>query len=117
MKTEELLVEWGLWLQHSDSGMHGYSSPSLDMVRANGTDKLPALPPHTIDEATAQMVDRLVATLIKHDENKGRSLVMYYAWRESLREIANRWDIDKNKVQQIIQNAVSWIDGAWHQSL
>jgi hypothetical protein len=115
MTTKELLMEWGLWLHHCEGLGLGYTSPALDMLRSNtGRCRVPDLPRHNIEEKLASTVDQLVATLTIHDESKGKALAMYYGDREGVRDIANELKITRTKANQILHEAVAWIDGARH---
>ncbi|WP_055100670.1 antiterminator Q family protein [Alloalcanivorax xenomutans] len=100
--SEQLLVEWGLWLSKSRSPMSGYRSTwSTDSP----------LPDPAIDDDTAAMLDRSVARLRSIHRQQGEALLMYFHGRLSYREIAARLGINRNQAQQLIRQAVSWIDG------
>ena len=110
MSTEDLLVEWGLWLNSVESPVKGYVSPAL-VVSRRGSTRLRSLPECTIDDDTAVVIDQAVARLTDINQEMGKGLVMYFCWRWSYREIGNRWGINKNQVQQVIKQAVAWMDG------
>lgn len=110
MSTEDLLVEWGLWLNSMDSPIKGYVSPSLAACRSHAGG-LRSLPECTIDDDTAVTIDQAVARLKATNTEMGKGLVMYFCWRWSYRQIGNEWGVSKNQVQQVIKQAISWMDG------
>lgn len=108
--TEYLLEQWGWW-RLDGSGIPGYTSPSLALIRQvlplNSFSKN-----YCISDDRAVVIDRAVAQLSYRDTQMGDIIWLYYGAKWPMARVAKYYGISEGKARELARAGVGWIDGA-----
>lgn len=107
--TERLLHEWAGWVRVGQV-IPRYMSPITALYLRN-VEQLRE-PEPAISEAVAMVIDQAVARLKQRDTEIGEAIELHYLCRLSIRQCASAMDMDRRRLDGILNAGVAWIDGA-----
>lgn len=114
--TEEMLVQWGLWLS-SGSGIPRYISPAYVVMRDNVEQH--GCPSHCITDELAMAVDGAMARLSVRERLPGRKgpfihefMWLHFACKMSHKMVGTKLKCSEARAREIIRAGVAWIDSS-----
>ncbi|WP_131669529.1 antiterminator Q family protein [Psychrobacter pygoscelis] len=108
------LWAFGEWaLDNSVCGHLDVKSNWMMLMRDNIEDPdryVPKYPP--ISDALADKIDKAIAKLMRHDEALAILFLRYYVYRYTYRQLAERYECSRNKIDKMLSEATGFIIGA-----
>ncbi|MDM9555927.1 MULTISPECIES: antiterminator Q family protein [Pseudomonas] len=107
--TEYLLEQWGWW-RMDGMGVPGYVSQMAAVMSQRNP--ISTTRSYTIKDEVAELVDGVLAKLIKRDQQMGDFVWFYFGAKWPANRIGRENGMSERKAWELIKAGVAWIDGA-----
>jgi hypothetical protein len=107
--TEYLLEQWGWW-RMDGMGVPGYVSQMAAVMSQRNP--ISTTRSYTIKDEVAEVVDGVLAKLIKRDQQMGDFVWFYFGAKWPANRIGRENGMSERKAWELIKAGVAWIDGA-----
>lgn len=106
--AEDLLQNWGRWVR-CQTGVPGYTSPSLALMRDNVEMEGPPAAMITDDEAL--LIDSIVARMWRRDRQMADCVRFYYCTDRTMHGVGVVLGIHRKKVAELLLAGRTYVDG------
>ncbi|QXI49146.1 antitermination protein Q [Pseudomonas anuradhapurensis] len=107
--TEYLLEQWGWW-RMDGMGVPGYVSQMAAVMSQRNP--ISTTRSYNIKDEVAELVDGVLAKLIKRDPQMGDFVWFYFGAKWPANRIGRENGMSERKAWELIKAGVAWIDGA-----
>lgn len=102
--TVQRLIDWGKWSK--DDGICRSLQGTLGRLKGSTVRSV------SINDDEGELIDRMVAKLIRRNRLMGDAVKLYYKFNMNYRSVGYQLHTNKNKAQSLINSGVAWIDAA-----
>ena len=108
--TEYLLEQWGWW-KADGTGVSGFTSPTLSLMR-QAMPQASSSKNYRITDDWAIAIDNAVARLSHRDQQMGDVIWLYYGAKWPMVRVGRHYGISEGKARELARAGAAWIDCA-----